>query len=223
MPQKTKLKRVVDAYDRLKTDILTSELAPGFQAPEPEIAERLGMSRTPVREALIRLQSDGLIDLVPRRGARILGLNADDLQEVHEVLGGLETEVCSQLAAKGMPLLEIDECNSVLEAIAEAEAAGDLDGWLKADTTLRLMLFEIHGNKRLQEMAQRMLDQLYRGRLALLRYAEQPDMPMAELSNVMAAVYAGDAPRAARLAGAYRRVACEVLVQRLEASGYLEV
>jgi DNA-binding GntR family transcriptional regulator len=74
-----KSSRVNDAYVQIKAEILSNRLPPGFQAPEPEVALRLGMSRTPVREALIRLEADGLVELIPRRGVRVLPLRAEDM------------------------------------------------------------------------------------------------------------------------------------------------
>lgn len=70
--------RVADAYSQLKSQILSNQLSPGMQVPEPELSLQLGMSRTPVREALIRLQAEGLVELVPRRGLRVLPIKASD-------------------------------------------------------------------------------------------------------------------------------------------------
>lgn len=223
MPQKQKLKRVVDAYDRLKTDILTSKLSPDFQAPEPEIADMLGMSRTPVREALIRLQSEGLVDLVPRRGARIKSLGVDDIEELHEILASLEAEACFQLASRGITLAEIEELNSFLAPISEAESKRDFDSWLEADTQLRLKLFQMRGNERLEHIARMLIDQLHRGRKALLTFAGKPDGPVSEMETVLAAVYSGDAHRAAKLAAGYRHAACKVLVERFRRAKVLSV
>ena len=85
MPTKARSTRVDNAYERLKTEILNGQLPPGFQAPEPDIATRLGMSRTPVREALIRLEADGLVDLVPRRGAKVLPISLQDICEIYQI------------------------------------------------------------------------------------------------------------------------------------------
>lgn len=223
MPQKQKLKRVVDAYDRLKTDILTSKLSPDFQAPEPEIADMLGMSRTPVREALIRLQSEGLVDLVPRRGARVKSLGVDDIEELHEILASLEAEVCFQLASRGITLAEIEELNLFLAPISDAELARDFESWLEADNRLRMKLFQMRGNGRLEHVAQTLIDQLHRGRMTLLTFAREPDCSVSEMETVLAAVYSGDAQRAAKLAAGYRHSARKVLVERFRQAKLLSV
>ena len=95
-----KSSRVNDAYLRLKEEIRSNDMPPGFQAPEPEIAERLGMSRTPVREALIRLEAEGLVELIPRRGARVLPIRTEDMKEIYEILTALEPDAAAALAAR---------------------------------------------------------------------------------------------------------------------------
>ncbi|EFO34093.1 GntR family transcriptional regulator [Roseibium sp. TrichSKD4] len=223
MPQKIKLKRVNYAYDRLKADILASVMAPGYQAPEPEIADLLGMSRTPVREALIRLQTEGMLDLVPRRGALVKGLSSADVREIHEVLAGLESELCINLAMRGFSLAEIDACNELMAEMSQAEEAADFTRWLEKDLELRTKLFELHGNGRLERTSRLMLDQLYRGRLALLNEVGKVDVSHEELKTVLAAVYAGDGLRAGQLAASYRKQACDVLIERLEEADLLYV
>ena len=103
-----KASQVDKAYGELKADILANRLPPGFQAPEPEFATRLGMSRTPVREALLRLQSDGLVELVPRRGARVLPISVDDMREIYQLLISLESDAAYELAARGLTDQEIE-------------------------------------------------------------------------------------------------------------------
>ena len=103
LPGKTVRRRsplTEEAYQGIKDEILENRMAPGFQATEPEVAERLGMSRTPVREALIRLQEDGLVEVVPRRGMRVLPVSPDDMREIYEVLCCVETEAAMLLAAR---------------------------------------------------------------------------------------------------------------------------
>ena len=99
-PAAPKATRVSDAYDRLKAEILLGRMPPGFQAPEPEIALRLGMSRTPVREALIRLEAEGLVQLIPRRGARVLPVRAEDMREIYAILTALEPEAAAALSTQ---------------------------------------------------------------------------------------------------------------------------
>src|SRR3954469_6790368 len=78
------------AYLQIKQKILDNEYQPGSQVLEQDIAAALGLSRTPVREALVRLQQDGLLEIVPRHGVRISVLSPADMREIYEVLTTLE-------------------------------------------------------------------------------------------------------------------------------------
>jgi len=93
---------VTQAYAELKRRILDHEYPAGHQATEPDVAADLGMSRTPVREALIRLAQEGLVEVVPRRGMRVVPLSPADMQEIYEVLTALESEAAG-LAARPRP------------------------------------------------------------------------------------------------------------------------
>jgi GntR family transcriptional regulator, rspAB operon transcriptional repressor len=88
-------------YERLRDDIVTGVLHPGDQLVEARLASELGVSKTPVREALIRLQRDGLVQIEPYRGARVLEPSAADIREILELRELLETHVARQLAVSG--------------------------------------------------------------------------------------------------------------------------
>src|SRR4051794_4094051 len=77
---------VDEAYQALKTAIRDNVFPPGHQAAEPEIARQLGMSRTPVHEAIIRLQEEGLVQVLPRRGILICPISGEDMREIYDVL-----------------------------------------------------------------------------------------------------------------------------------------
>src|SRR5690349_9734612 len=85
-------------YERLRDDIISGVLQPGDQLVEARLAADLGVSKTPVREALIRLQRDGLVSIEPYRGARVLEPSPDDVREIVELRELLECHVARQLA-----------------------------------------------------------------------------------------------------------------------------
>ena len=82
---------VEQAYRIIRQRILDNVYPAGYRALEREFAEELSLSRTPVREALLRLQSEGLIELIPRHGARVLPVSAGDMREIYDVLTALES------------------------------------------------------------------------------------------------------------------------------------
>ena len=84
----------------MKEAIRNNVFAPGYQGSEQEIASQLGMSRTPVHEAIIRLQEEGLVRVLPRRGVVVCAISPDDMREIYEVIIALETASAELLAEK---------------------------------------------------------------------------------------------------------------------------
>src|SRR3954466_14939978 len=91
---------VDDAYAALKEAIRENTFPPGYQGSEKEIAPRLEMSRTPVHEAVIRLQEEGLVRVLSRRGVVICAISAADMREIYEVIIALESAAAELLAEK---------------------------------------------------------------------------------------------------------------------------
>lgn len=208
--------RVTDAYDRLKEEIRTNRMPPGFQASEPEIAIRLGMSRTPVREALIRLEAERLVELIPRRGARVLPIKPDDMREIYEVLAALEPEAAAGLAAQ-KPTAE--QLRPLEEATAEMEVAlerGDLDAWAEADDRFHLTILELHGNQRLKAFAVALNDQVHRSRIVTLRLRERPIESTEEHREILKQLRIGSVEGARSAFRAHRERAAGELVGILE-------
>lgn len=188
-----KTTRTVDAYGRLKAEIRSNRMPPGYLAPEPEIALRLGMSRTPVREALIRLEAEGLVELIPRRGARVLPIHADDMREIYEILTALEPEAAASLAARkpsDRELAPLDEATSEME---RALADDDLDRWATADDAFHQKLIQLHGNRRMSEFVGALYDQAHRARMVTLRLRERPTKSTEEHREILECIREGDA------------------------------
>lgn len=184
--------RVDDAYHRLKDQILTNAMPPGFQAPEPEIAERLGMSRTPVREALIRLEAEGLVELKPRRGARVLPVVATDMKEIYDILSTLEPMAAAQLAARRPTKEELGPLEATVQAMEAAMDANNLEAWADADDQFHRELLRVHGNKRLAGIAAALYDQAHRARMVTLRLRDKPMWSTAEHRIILNCLLAGD-------------------------------
>src|ERR1700755_940392 len=84
----------------LRRKVIDSELAPGSQILEQELAIMLGVSRTPLREALVRLENEGLVEIVPRHGVRIIPMSVADMKEIYQVLVSLEGAAAAALASQ---------------------------------------------------------------------------------------------------------------------------
>ena len=175
------ISRTDEAYRRLKDDIRTNRLAPGHLEPEPDLAARLGMSRTPVHEALIRLESEGLVELTPRRGARVLPISPDDMKEIYEILNALEPEAAARLAARHPSQAEIEPLDRATQEMSDALEKGDLEGWAEADDKFHQTLLKLHGNKRLAAFLSARI--VASSRMRRLRLYE-PNIPCGYLSQI---------------------------------------
>lgn len=216
MPETVRSSRVGDAYDRLKAEIRSARMPPGFQAPEPEIALRLGMSRTPVREALIRLQSEGLVELIPRRGARVLPVRADDMREIYEILAALEPEAAAGAATKKPTEQDLQPLTDAVERMEQALQDGDLDAWAVADDRFHLALLDLHGNRRLRAFVVALNDQVYRARMITLRLREMPHKSNEEHRDILQHLRKGEPDATRKAFRAHRERAAAELVSILE-------
>lgn len=121
-----------ELVDRLQTLIINAELEPGSKVPEKLLCDQFGVSRTPLREALKVLASDGLVRLEPNRGAWVTQVTIAEVQEVFPVLGALEA-LSGELACKHMTDEEIDEVRVLHDQMMESYAARDLDAYFSVN------------------------------------------------------------------------------------------
>ena len=187
-----KVTRVDDAYARLKQEILLNRMPAGALAPEPEIAERLAMSRTPVREALIKLEAEGRVELVPRRGARVLSVSEEDMSEIYSILTALEPEAAADLARRGGDADALAPLDAATNAMEQALVDDDLDAWAAADDQFHRMLLALHGNRRMTAMAGQLYDQAHRARMVTLRLRAKPERSTQDHRAMLERLRAGD-------------------------------
>ncbi|MGH2350573.1 MAG: GntR family transcriptional regulator [Chloroflexota bacterium] len=204
------------AYQALRQAIRELRLAPGQMVLEKDAAAALGISRTPTREALVRLEAEGLLRIVPRHGFAVAPLDPQTMQEIYELLEGLETVAVDLAAARATP----EQLDQLDESIAEQEqalAADDLIAWLAADDRFHALIVEMCGNGRLQRFAQSFGDQLYRARLLTHRLRPKPVRSTEDHRAVAAAIRAGDGQRARAIHQAHRRRARDEIMAILRA------
>lgn len=179
-------------YAAIRQRILENEYPPGHQALEQEIAEELGVSRTPVREALIRLETDGLVELIPRRGFRVVPIVASDMKEIYELLTSLESMASELLARRKASSEEIEPMVRATDDMERALENDDLEAWAEADERYHRALIELCGNRRLLNMATTVRDQGHRARMLTLKLRPRPVASTQEHRDVLDAIRAGD-------------------------------
>ncbi len=162
------------AYGELKREIIEGDLVPASQWLEEELAVRLGMSRTPVREALVRLEQEGFVQITPRRGIRVRELTRRDVLEVNEVLECLELQAVQRLAARGLGPEDMSRLDATIAGMDEALARDDVHAWAHADYGFHRKLIELAGNRHLEAVAMTFLDKAHRFRVKTLELRARP-------------------------------------------------
>jgi len=158
MAYKTKQEFV---YQTLRRAILRCELDPGQRLPTKEIADLLGVSLIPVREALQLLQSEGLVENRPHVGAAVARISGSSVAEVFTLLEGLET-VAVRVAARRMPPGEVDTLAGLLAEMDAAVEEGEYELWGELNTRLHVSIAGYAEMPTLREMTERVFDLWHR-------------------------------------------------------------
>ncbi|WP_227272442.1 GntR family transcriptional regulator [Roseobacter weihaiensis] len=204
------------AVSRLREMIFTGELGPGSDHLETELARRLGMSRTPVREAALTLQAQGLVSVRPRRGVRILAVSPQDMRDIYDVLTELESLAAETAARQGYTQQDLRMLRDAIDAMDLALAANNREAWAQADAAFHRELVRLGQNKRARTIVAMMTDQVRRARAITLHIRPVPLKSNADHRGVLEAIAAGDAPAARRIHHAHRRQARDLIMNLLE-------
>lgn len=209
------------AHAAIRRKILDAEWAPGASVLEGAIALELGLSRTPVREALVRLEKEGLVEIVPRHGMRISALSPADMREIYQVLTSLEPTAVELLAERKPSPAVLAPLYAACDAMARSLRGPkpDLRAWAAADEDFHAGLARLCGNGRLAAMIMTVWDQAHRARMFTLSLRPLPRKSTEEHRAVLEAIAAGDAQRAAGLYAAHRRRGGAELMAIIEKHG----
>ncbi len=202
-------------FDVLMSAIMSGQLSPGERLLEVQLAEEMGVSRTPVREAIRRLELEGFVVMLPRKGAYVAGLSIDDVENVYEIRTALET-LAVKLAAQRMQ----DEDYRLLDALAERMQAtwqeGDVEAWVKLDANFHELLYKFSRNDRLVQLMSNVMEQISRYRIISLANVEVRHNSLAEHQNVISALRRRDSEAAVEAAAQHIENTKQSLVKMLE-------
>lgn len=155
-------------FNTLRQAILTGELKPGERLMEIHLANKLGVSRTPIREAIRKLELEGLVTMIPRRGAEVAQITGKSLQDVLEVRRSLDA-LCAELACERISDEEIIELEAACQAFDEATKTRDTRAIAAADVALHDIIVKATGNKRLVQLVNNLAEQMYRYRFEYIK------------------------------------------------------
>jgi DNA-binding GntR family transcriptional regulator len=204
------------AYREIKQMVLENKLHGGEYVLEEDLAQAVGMSRTPLREGLVQLQNEGLVALVPRRGVRIVPLTVQDMKEVYDILQSLESQAASTLAARTDREDYLVELRALVTQMNKALTAGNIDAWGRANDLFHTRLVASSGNGRLIRICENLLDQSQRVRAFTLPFRKLPTRTTQVHASMLRAIEDGDAEKAATIQADNKRAWLAELQQIVE-------
>jgi len=178
-------------FNTLRQAILRGELKPGERLMEIQLANKLGVSRTPIREAIRKLELEGLVLMIPRRGAEVAEITEKSLRDVLEVRGALE-ELAVKLACQKITDEQIQELRAAEKEFEMALSSGDVTVYAEADVKFHDVIYHATDNQRLIQLLFNLREQMYRYRVEYLKREESHGTLLIEHKKIIEAIASRD-------------------------------
>lgn len=159
-------------FNTLRQAILTGELKPGERLMEIHLANKLGVSRTPIREAIRKLELEGLVTMIPRRGAEVAQITEKSMNDVLEVRRAMDA-LCVELACDRITPEELEQLKEACDAFEAAVKTRDVKKIAQADVALHDIILRATGNQRLIQLVNNLSEQMYRYRFEYIKDSSQ--------------------------------------------------
>ncbi len=174
-------------FKTLREAIITGDLKPGERLMEIKLANELGVSRTPVREAIRKLELEGLVIMTARKGAEVAPINEKDLKEVLEIRKSLESLAC-ELACKNANEDDIVKMRVLNESIAKAIAEENIEEITKLDVEFHEVIYSTTKNDRLVHMLHQLKEHIFRYRFEYIKDMKNKEAIVDEHKKIIAAI-----------------------------------
>lgn len=184
-------------FNTLRESILKGEMKPGERLMEIHLADKLGVSRTPIREAIRKLELEGLVTMIPRRGAEVAQISPKGLQDVLEVRQALDA-LAMELACERITQEEIRRLRHACDRFREVTRTRDAVQIAQADVELHDIIVQAGGNERLAQMVGNLSQQMYRYRLEYIKDISQHGRLIEEHEEIFRCVSTRDREAGAR-------------------------
>ena len=189
-------------FKTLRQAILTGELKPGERLMEIHLANKLGVSRTPIREAIRKLELEGLVIMIPRRGAEVAEITEKSMKDVLEVRKALDI-LAVELACERITEEDKEKLLLACQEFEEAVKIGNFAMIAKTDVMFHDIIVEATGNVRLVQMVNNLAEQMYRYRFEYIKDASQHERLVEEHRNIYEGVIRGDKETAVTASGTH--------------------
>lgn len=200
-------------FENLREAILEGKLRPGQRLMEVQLAEQLGVSRTPVREAIRKLELEGLVVMLPRKGAYVANMSLKDIIDVLEVRASLEG-LSASLAAERISEEGIEELKRIFEEFNTSTIEADIDTLLKKDVEFHECIFKATNNKKLHQLINTLWEQVYRFRVTYISDYDSSVSIIEEHKNILDAIISGDSELAQKYATEHIEKAEQFMIER---------
>ena len=178
-------------FNTLREAILRGELKPGERLMEIQLANKLGVSRTPIREAIRKLELEGLVLMIPRKGAEVAQITEKSLRDVLEVRRALEN-LAVQLACLRMSPQTLADLKAAARAFEEILGGEDVTAVAEADVAFHDVIYMATDNQRLISLLNNLREQMYRYRVEYLKKKECHKQLLWEHQEIICAIEAGE-------------------------------
>ena len=189
-------------FNTLRKAILRGELKPVERLMEIQLANKLGVSRTPIREAIRKLELEGLVLMIPRKGAEVAQITEKNMQDVLEVRKALE-ELSVQLACERITPEQVEEMKMAAEDFRKVLKSGDVTKIAEADVKFHDIIFAATNNQRLITLLNNLREQMYRFRVEYLKQKECYPQLLEEHDKLIALISGGEVEEACELMGCH--------------------
>lgn len=159
-------------FNTLRQAILTGELKPGERLMEIHLANKLGVSRTPIREAIRKLELEGLVTMIPRRGAEVAQITEKSMNDVLEVRRAMDA-LCVELACDRITPEELEQLREACDGFEAAVKTKDVKKIAQSDVALHDIIVQATGNQRLIQLVNNLSEQMYRYRFEYIKDSSQ--------------------------------------------------
>ena len=171
-------------FNTLRQAILRGEMEPGERLMEIQLAQKLGVSRTPIREAIRKLELEGLVIMIPRKGAEVAHITEKDMKDVLEVRSTLE-ELVVELAIKNVTDEKIEELKCANKVFESAIVSKDAVNIVEAEVKVHDILYSMTNNARMIQIINNLREQMYRYRLEYVKDARTHSIIISEHNDII--------------------------------------
>ncbi len=203
--------------ETIRESILKGQLKPGEKVAEPELAERFGISRTPIREAFRQLESEGYLTVIPRKGAVVTALSERAVEEFYAIKSILEG-YAAQMAAENMDDKDIEKLEAINQRLQELADEGDVKTFFRVHNEFHEVFIRAAGNEKLLELINQLMLKFNRFRLASLSLPGRMEISVKEHEKIIKAFKRKDGSQADNLVRKTASFGGQVLIQSMAQS-----